>query len=63
MTFEQGLMVAVGVLAGAVATLWGWFRNQYTKIEKKADDCLEDREELWKQILSMGGTRSSGEPN
>jgi len=35
MTFEQGLLIAVGALAGCVIVLFAWFRAQYASLEAK----------------------------
>lgn len=53
MTSEQQLMVAIVSLAGVVAILWAVVISNYRKLEKRTEQCEEDRLKLWKTIAEL----------
>lgn len=56
LTINQALMIAVSVLAGVVVVLFAYLRSVDARQEKKLNECEEDRRQLWKSVVALGGT-------
>lgn len=57
MTDVQALSAAIVALAGAVGTLWVQVSRATKRLERKLDDCEQDRANLWKQLRICSPTR------
>lgn len=53
MSNEAMLLTALAAMATAVVTLFGLFRGQFSRLEKRADDCDADRKALWQRLLEL----------
>lgn len=50
---EQLMSTAVAALASAVAFLFFWFKSNHEKVEKRLQDCEDDREKLWETVAVL----------
>lgn len=52
-TTETLLSGAVTALTSAVVFLFLWFKANHEKVEKRLQDCEDDREQLWKSLTGL----------
>jgi hypothetical protein len=51
------LIAAVTSMAGVITYLWKQLTNQFNSLQKRSDECDEDRKELWKALYSIKGNQ------
>lgn len=50
------LLSGIAALGGALVKLWTKFEQRFTTLEKKLDECEEDRQDLWRSMAKIDPT-------
>ncbi len=52
-TLETALLTGIGALSGVVTYLWKFVVEQIRELREDRDECIEDRDVLWKALISQ----------
>jgi hypothetical protein len=52
-TLETALLTGIGALSGVVTYLWKFVKEQIQELREDRDECIEDRDVLWKALISQ----------